>query len=113
MVSPVRATLAFPTATSHPSFTCLQWSSDGQLFFATKSVLYILVRRQGLLTPTQYDVHHAQTPEYGITYDNASVMKSISSDNNGSEQPAVGWFRTAVQFDEGEPCKWPEYSQGT
>ncbi|EKM83014.1 hypothetical protein AGABI1DRAFT_118415 [Agaricus bisporus var. burnettii JB137-S8] len=93
MVSPVRSTLAFPTATSHPSFTCLQWSSDGQLFFATKSVLYIL------------------TPEYGITYDNAAVMKSISSDKNGSEQPAVGWFRTAVQFDEGEPCKWSEYSQ--
>ncbi|KAF7777534.1 hypothetical protein Agabi119p4_3606 [Agaricus bisporus var. burnettii] len=93
MVSPVRSTLTFPTATSHPSFTCLQWSSDGQLFFATKSVLYIL------------------TPEYGITYDNAAVMKSISSDKNGSEQPAVGWFRTAVQFDEGEPCKWSEYSQ--
>lgn len=53
-----------------------------------------------------------QTPELGITYDNASAIKSKFSKKKGSEKPEVGWFRTAVQFDDGEPCKWPEYSQG-
>lgn len=40
---PVYATLDFPTASSFPSLTCLQWTAEGQLVFATKSAAYILV----------------------------------------------------------------------
>lgn len=42
---PVSAALNVPTATSYPSVNCLQWSSDGQLCFVTKTAIYILVGR--------------------------------------------------------------------
>ncbi|KAF5354179.1 hypothetical protein D9756_007082 [Leucocoprinus leucothites] len=90
---PIHATLNFPTTTSHPSPTCLQWSAEGQLIFATKSAAYVL------------------TPAYGITHDNASAIKSSFKKENTNEQQGVGWFRTIVQFDSGEAFKWPEYSQ--
>ncbi|KAF9449875.1 hypothetical protein P691DRAFT_727240 [Macrolepiota fuliginosa MF-IS2] len=96
MTTSIYATLNFPTATSHPCLTCLQWSTEGQLCFASKNAAYIL------------------TPEYGVTHDNASAIKSSSKKDNASDQSVVGrgWFRTIVQFDLGEGCKWPEYSQG-
>ncbi|KAF8876936.1 transcription factor IIIC subunit delta N-term-domain-containing protein [Infundibulicybe gibba] len=76
------SSLNVPTVTSSPSTTCLQWSADGQLCFATKSAVYIM------------------TPDLGI---NLGKMKS--------EDHQIGWFKTAIQFDRSTACKWPEYSQ--
>ncbi|KAL9709587.1 hypothetical protein Ac2012v2_007326 [Leucoagaricus gongylophorus] len=90
---PVYATLNFPTVTSYPSLTCLQWTPEGQLVFATKNAAYIL------------------TPEYGITYDTASTIKNSSRKENANLYQGVGWFRTIVQFDASKTFRWPEYSQ--
>jgi len=107
---PVYATLDFPTATSFPSLTCLQWTAEGQLVFATKSAAYILV----LLSLLTSQVHGAifQTPEYGITYDTASAIKHTSKKENVILHQGIGWFMTIVQLDMNETLKWSEYSQG-
>ncbi|KAJ7279605.1 hypothetical protein C8J57DRAFT_1303790 [Mycena rebaudengoi] len=49
----VYSALTIPTVSSRPSLSCLQWLSDGQIFFLTKGCLYILTPDRGLP-----DVHH-------------------------------------------------------
>ncbi|KAG5352638.1 hypothetical protein C0989_001363 [Termitomyces sp. Mn162] len=56
---PVYTTLNVPTVTSYPSVRCLQWSSDGQACFATKTAAYIM------------------TPDHGVHFDASSVIKSV------------------------------------
>ncbi|KIJ96924.1 hypothetical protein K443DRAFT_133983 [Laccaria amethystina LaAM-08-1] len=90
---PVSTALNVPTATSCPSVNCLQWSSDGQLFFVTKTAIYIL------------------TPDHGINFDNTSVIKSSLTKESREDSQALGWFRTIIQFDKSEGVRWPDHSQ--
>ncbi|KAK0478287.1 hypothetical protein IW261DRAFT_217115 [Armillaria novae-zelandiae] len=55
----VHTALNLPTATSHPSANCVQWSSDGQVVITTKSAVYIM------------------TPDHGINFDTTSLLRSI------------------------------------
>ena len=50
----ISSALNVPTATSYPSVNCLQWSSDGQLCFVTKTAIYILVGRYSKYCSTEY-----------------------------------------------------------
>lgn len=89
----VSSALNVPTATSYPSVNCLQWSSDGQLCFVTKTAIYIL------------------TPDHGINFDNTSVIKSSLNKESREDSQALGWFRTIIQFDKSEGIRWPDHSQ--
>ncbi|KAG7450657.1 uncharacterized protein BT62DRAFT_984993 [Guyanagaster necrorhizus] len=86
----VHTALNLPTATSHPSSNCVQWSSDGQVVIATKSAVYIM------------------TPDHGINFDTTSVIRSVGE---AGGIPHVGWFRTLIQLDKTAAVRWPEYSQ--
>ncbi|KAJ8507627.1 hypothetical protein ONZ45_g10033 [Pleurotus djamor] len=90
---PVLSTLNVPAAIPFPSVRCLQWSDDGQLLFATKSAVYIL------------------TPQPGISFDVASVIRSAAS-QNVVENWSIGWYHNLIDIEKLTPTKWPDYSQG-
>ncbi|THU78751.1 hypothetical protein K435DRAFT_973415 [Dendrothele bispora CBS 962.96] len=88
----VYTALNVPTVITSPSVKCLQWSPDGQACLASKSAIYVM------------------TPDHGINFDAESILKA-SPDANREDRPLVGWFRTMIQFDKTEVCRWPDYSQ--
>ncbi|KAK7435518.1 hypothetical protein VKT23_019640 [Stygiomarasmius scandens] len=88
----VYTALNVPTVIASPSTKCLQWSPDGQACFTSKSAIYIM------------------TPDHGINFDTESVLKA-SPDGDREDRPLLGWFRTMIQFDKTEVCRWPDYSQ--
>ncbi|KAG5724095.1 Profilin-2, partial [Termitomyces sp. T112] len=90
---PVYTTLNVPTVTSYPSVRCLQWSSDGQACFATKTAAYIM------------------TPDHGVHFDASSVIKSVKERKDHEGTPSIGWFRTIIPFEKSDLPRWPEYSQ--
>ncbi|KXN82242.1 Putative transcription factor tau subunit sfc9 [Leucoagaricus sp. SymC.cos] len=72
------------------------------------NIHYLVIPPVTINIPRRRSKH---TPEYGITHDNTSAIKSLTKAESQKENEGVGWFRTIVQFDSGEPLKWPEYSQ--
>ncbi|KIK63290.1 hypothetical protein GYMLUDRAFT_196921 [Collybiopsis luxurians FD-317 M1] len=90
--APVYTSLNVPTVISSPSPNCIQWSKDGQAFFTSKSAIFIM------------------TPELGINFDVNSVLRD-SVDGDKEDRPSLGWFRTMIQFDKTDACRWTDYSQ--
>ncbi|KAE9399582.1 hypothetical protein BT96DRAFT_993904 [Gymnopus androsaceus JB14] len=89
---PVYTSLNVPTAITSPSINCIQWSEDGQAIFTSKSAVYIM------------------TPEPGINFDTTMVLRS-SVDEDTDDRPTLGWFRTLIQFDKTDACRWTDHSQ--
>ncbi|KAJ3860643.1 transcription factor IIIC subunit delta N-term-domain-containing protein [Lentinula novae-zelandiae] len=90
--STIYTSLNAPNVITSPSVNCLQWSEDGQVFFTSKSAVYIM------------------TPEHGINFDLESVLKS-SVDEDTDDNPLLGWFRTMIAIDKTDACRWTDYSQ--
>ncbi|TFK20065.1 hypothetical protein FA15DRAFT_759627 [Coprinopsis marcescibilis] len=89
----VHTALNVPTAISFPSARCLQWSSDGQVFFVTKTCVHVF------------------TPDHGVNFDNESSLKAPASAETRDDPQTTGWFRTIVQDNKVEGTRWPEICQ--
>ncbi|KAF5390916.1 hypothetical protein D9757_004058 [Collybiopsis confluens] len=90
--APVYTSLNVPTLITSPSPNCIQWSQDGQVFFTSKSAIFVM------------------TAELGINFDANSVLRD-SIDEEREDRPSLGWFRTMIQFDKTDACRWTDYSQ--
>ncbi|KAI0272725.1 transcription factor IIIC subunit delta N-term-domain-containing protein [Gloeopeniophorella convolvens] len=89
----VYTALSVPAAASHPTISCLQWTEDGQLLFATKAAVYIL------------------TPDLGVGYGSPAVSKGSRHRDGGPYSNAHGWFRTILEPDRRTFHHWPNDSQ--
>ncbi|KAJ7065359.1 transcription factor IIIC subunit delta N-term-domain-containing protein [Mycena amicta] len=74
-----------PTILSRPSTTCLQWSADGQLFFLSKTAVYVL------------------TPERGV--------HSVTLPPGDGQHSHVRWFSTMIDFNPRDAHSWCLASQ--
>lgn len=103
--------LSLPTVTARPSVGSLQWSGDGQLFFMTKSNVYVLVSSARSLTVSfQLSSVLFQTPNHlGII---ASSVEKSPIDPQDSHPGALSWFRTIIDLDKSAVCNWPAISKG-
>lgn len=107
--------LNLPTVITFPSPRCLQWTSDGQLIFVTKSAVYVLVGSTSCFETFRrnYDPLNEQTPDHGINVDNESLVKSSIPKALLGDQEAIGWFRTMVHDSKlMEGTRWLDLSQG-
>ncbi|KAG7094041.1 hypothetical protein E1B28_007662 [Marasmius oreades] len=102
--------LNFSTILNSPSSKCLQWSSDGQACFVTKSAVYILTPEPGI----NHDLYSLlPSALQAATLSNASTTKPNQNETDTISQLTLNWFRTMIQYDSksSDTCRWPDFSQ--
>ncbi|KAF7289099.1 hypothetical protein HMN09_01358100 [Mycena chlorophos] len=81
-MSTIHGTFSIPTVLTRPSTACLQWSADGQIFFLSKTAVYVL------------------TPERGVH----SI--TLPGADTGTLYPDIRYFSTIIDCDPRKAFSW-------